>query len=264
MDKIQNNKVFNKLMIISFLGYALILLGERITALVLSIHKGGIFALTSKSFIGISTYAVTLISVIAFLVIMIKPLLRMASTLFSKNLYDFESHYKVIILGSTVFLFSGMMHTGFTLIFLQFVAYGLLIMGMIVSCISYCLSNKSVRYVSIVSTIYLTLFSMAIPVVYNIHASTLVTTFYYLAEYIAVFLLVPTFGKSLYKLLANGKLSFCVYVPLLMVILDTLIIILKWKESHNGFLMTFMVATSLFYLSFGLVAIHKNKRLANG
>ncbi len=258
MEQEKKELLFNKLIIIGFIGYFLILLVERVLALVFSVNQGYELALVNHTFIGIATYVITALSVVAGLVLFAKPCLGMFSKFFSKEKYDLQSNYSKIILASMVFLVSGMMHTGFTLAVVQFIAYGFLIMSMIVANIEFCLKDKANRFVYIVSLIYLVLFSMAIPVVYTIIEYRVV---FYITEFLAVFILIPLFGIALKSLFLKGRVSFCIYMIIPMVVLDTLIIGLKWNQEINWFLLIFASLTLLFYLSFGLMARYKKELL---
>ena len=158
-----------------------------------------------------------------------------------------------------VFLVSGMMHTGYTLAPIQFVAYGFLILSMTISSIRFITRNPEDKFGYIVSLIYLILFSMAIPVVYTIYEPGTTRILFYLAEFLAVFILIPIFGYSLYKFFINGVISFCLYGIIPMIILDGFIIGLKWVEEINYFLLIFAGLTTLFYMTFGLIYIVKKK-----
>ena len=257
MELEKRNLLFNKLISVGFLGYFIILLVERILALIFSVNQGDELALVNHTFIGTTTYIVAAASVAGGLLLFAKPGFEMIKKLFSEQRYNFESNYPKIIYASMVFLVSGMMHTGFTLAIIQFIAYGFLIMSMIVASIEFCLNDKDHRFSYIVSLIYLILYSMAIPVVYTIIEHQAI---FYIVEFSAVIILIPLFGISLKALFLEGKVSFCVYMVIPMVILDAIIIWLKWSQEINWFLLIFASLTLLFYLSFGLMVRAKTKK----
>lgn len=256
MEQEKKELLFNKLIIIGFIFYFFILLVERVLALIFSVNQGGELALLNHTFIGVATYVVTALSVLGGLILFAKPCFAMLRKFFSKEKYDLENNYIKIILASMVFLVSGMMHTGFTLAPVQFIAYGFLIMSMIVSTIVYCLKDKGGRFQYIVSLIYLVLFSMAIPVVYTISIKEFWVVFY-AGEFLAVFSLIPLFGLALIPFFLKGKVNFSIFMIIPMVVLNTLIIGLKWREEINWFLLIFASLTLLFYLTFGLLARYK-------
>ena len=82
---------------------------------------------------------------------------------------------------------------------------------------------------------------------------------FFAVEFTAVFVLVPVFGNLLLKFYETGVTSFSFLYPMLMLILSGLTVALKWKEEINWFVLIFVVLTTLFYLSFGLIARKKNK-----
>jgi uncharacterized membrane protein YjjP (DUF1212 family) len=78
-------------------------------------------------------------------------------------------------------------------------------------------------------------------------------------EFTAVFVLVPVFGILLLEFLQTGVTSFSFLYPMLMLLLSGLTVTLKWKEEINWFVLIFVALTTVFYLSFGLIARKKNK-----
>lgn len=253
------NKVLNRLISIGFIGYALILVVERVLALILSANNGGDYALVSNQVMPTIYYAIVCVSIVAGVVLLAKPLFEMTIKLFKKDNYEFN--WKELLVGSMVLLISGMMHTGWTLSALQFVAYGLLIMAMICNTIDSCLRNKN-NYNSIISVIFLTLFSMAIPVAYiSINSAT--AGLFYTFTLISVFTLIPIFGFMLYEFFSKGEISFDYAPVLVMFVLSGAVVMLNFTsfEDFNLFVAIFVVLTAAFYLSFGLKVFLKSKKL---
>ena len=156
-------------------------------------------------------------------------------------------------------LYGGMMHTGFTLAPIQFVAYGFLIASMIVRTVEKCKEDKSKRFASIVSVIYLTLFSMTVPVCYIALKLGALTIPFYIAEFAAAFVLIPVFGLMLFKFFNDGITNFSIINPLIMLILSGAAVALKWSEEINAFVLIFVILTTVFYLAFGIAAGKKSK-----
>lgn len=96
-------------------------------AAVLSFGNGGVYALKAGYVFNYITYSVTILSLIVGVILGIKPFIGLIKGLFSKKGYDFPANYKSIVIAAMAFLYGGMMHTGFTLAPMQFVAYGFLI-----------------------------------------------------------------------------------------------------------------------------------------
>ena len=113
----------NKFKIIGLVLYFVILFAERLMAVIFSFNQGGVYALKSGSYFNYAAYGVTVISLIVGTILAIKPLIGMLGKLFSKEQYDFENNYKAIVIAAMALLYGGMMHTGFTLAPIQFVAY---------------------------------------------------------------------------------------------------------------------------------------------
>ena len=112
-----------------------------------------------------------------------------------------------------------------------------------------CLTNKEKRLDTIISVVYLTLFSMAIPVIYPTWSAAPLNVFIYLAEYSTVLLLVPTFGLMLLYFFKNDGVSKFHVLPLIaMVILSSLTIGLRWVEEINIFAFIFVILTVICFI----------------
>lgn len=253
--------LLSKLKLIFIVLYFLILFAERLLAVILSIRNGGEYALTSGNIFNYIAYGVTAISLLAGTVLMLRVLPGMFGSIFTAKEYDFSNNHRRIVIAAMAILFGGMMHTGFTLAPMQFVAYGFLIASMVVRTIECCRENESsgVRFASIVSVIYLTLLAMAVPVSYISHQSMPILAVFYVVEFCAVFVLVPVFGKLLLIFYDKGVTSFSFIYPIILLLLSGLTVVLKWTEEINWFVLIFLVLTEVFYLSFGLVARRKSQ-----
>ena len=243
-----------RLNVLTMLGFALyffVLFGERLTALILSVTQGGELALVNPSFIGIATYGVTASFFVIGTVCFLPCLVAMGKALREKRRFDFEGEEgKKTIRASMLFLFTGMMHTGWTLAVLQFVAYGFLILAMVFQTVDLILRKKTTKLDGICSLIYLISFSMAIPVCYANHLDLGLAIPYYVAEFAAVTILIPFFGLSLYSLFEKGKDRFSIWMVLAMAILDATIIATKWAEEINFFLLIFASLSLVLFVIF--------------
>ena len=252
------NKLLNRLISIGFIGYTLILLVERILALIFSVQSGGEYALVSNNVMPTIYYAIVCLSISAAAVLLAVPMYKMVIQLFKKENYEFN--WKELIIGMMVLLFSGMMHTGWTLAPLQFVAYGFLIGAMICVTINSCLRNKN-TYNSIISVIFLTLFSMAIPVCYaSVNEATQVP--FYTFTLLAVFAEIPLFGFMLYEFFNKGEISFNYSPVIAMLALSGSVVLLNFTSAgdFNWFVAIFVVLTVAMYLGFGLKVFLKNRK----
>ena len=120
-----------KLKLIGLILYFIILFIERLLAVILSFKVGGEYALVSGNVFNYIAYGITTVSLVAGLVLMIRVLPAMFVSVFTSKEYDFGANYKPVVIAAMVLLFGGMMHTGFTIAPVQFVAYGFLIGSMI-------------------------------------------------------------------------------------------------------------------------------------
>ena len=253
MTKSTKELLLNKLQIIGFIAYFMILTGERLSAVILSYSRGGAYSLASGGFFPYAAYIVTCLSLVAGVALYLRPVLSAAEKLLSREKYDFAKNYDILILAAVVLLFGGMMHTGQTLPALQFTAYGFLILAMLVRCIEACMAGVS-KFASIVSFVYLTLFSMCIPVCYMTNLTAPRSVLFYIAEFAAVFVLLPCFGKMLMNYFKNGVSTFAVCMPLIMLVLCGLTVGLKWTDEINWFVLIFAALTTVVYFTLGLVA----------
>ena len=252
--------VFNVAKIIGFSLYFAILFTERVLALVFSVKGGGEYALTSGNFFNYLAYSVTALSLAAGTALFARLFVALIRSLRTGSTYDFRVHSREWVIAATVLLFGGMMHTGFTLAGMQFAAYGFLIAALILSAVEGCLSGGD-KYEGVVSAVYLVLFSMSIPVCYISFMEDPLRIPFFVAEFAAVFALVPVFGVMTDRLMRTGVTTFTPIFPALMTVLSGATVALKWSESINWFVLIFASATLVCYLAFGIVAFRRqNKR----
>ena len=252
------NKIFNRLISIGFIGYVLILVVERVSALILSVNNGGEYALVSNNVMPTIYYAIVVLSLCVGVVLLAEPMFKMTVQLFKPENYEFN--WKEIILGSMILLISGMMHTGFTLSWLQFIAYGFLIGAMVCVTIDSCKRNKN-NYHAIVSIVFLVLFAMAIPVAYtSVNEATQVP--FYIFTLLAVFAEIPLFGFMLYEFMNKGEISFNYSPVIAMLALSGSVVLLNFTSSgnFNWFVAVFVILTVGCYLGFGLKIFLKNRK----
>ncbi len=246
--KTETIKVYSKLKLIFLSLYFLILFAERLLAVILSIRTGEEYALISGNIFNYFAYGVTAVSLLCGIVLMVRVLPGMIVSIFSSREYAFSDNYKRIVIAAMAILFGGMMHTGFTLAPMQFVAYGFLIASMVIRTIEYCSGKEKSPAESIFSVIYLTLMAMAVPVCYISHQAMPLRAVFFTVEFIAVFVLVPVFGKLLLDFYKSGVTSFSFIYPILVLILSGLTVALKWMEEINWFVLIFLALTIVFYI----------------
>ncbi|MGN1296090.1 MAG: hypothetical protein ACI4U5_06735 [Bacilli bacterium] len=253
--------LMNKFEIIGYLGYFIILLIERTLALIFSINKGEEYSLLSGNVFPIISYSFTALSILLSVIFLPKILFIFFIYLFSKEELDFVPHYKYITLTSIVILLGGMMHTGYTLSPLQFVSYGFLIISFLIRTIKQIQHGDS-KFECIISLVYLVFFSMTIPVCYITYLDGIQMVLFYVAEFITTLSLLFIFGKMMYCFLDKGKSIFNVAYFIIMLVLCSLTIGLKWIDEINVFVIIFVVLSSITYIIntiYSLFIIKKNK-----
>ena len=105
---------------------------------------------------------------------------------------------------------------------------------------------------------------MAIPVCYLSFMELPMNALFYVAEFTAVAVLVPSFGIMLARLLSTGTVLFTPSFVILLFILSAATVALRWMESVNYFLLIFTCLTVVFYLSYGLIARRRQIALMKG
>ena len=253
--------LLNGMEIAGFWLYFVILIAERLAAIVLSFNHGGAYALKAGNPFNYVAYGVTALSLAAGIALCIRPAIETGKALFGGEIFSFETRQKDLLVAGCALLFGGMMHTGFILAPLQFAAYGFLIGAMIVRSVEFSLKGKD-TFLAVASAVYLTLFAMAIPVCYLSFMRLPLRAFFFAAEFVAVFALVPCFFIMLGDFMKTGSDTFRFQYPALLLLLSGAVVILKWKEEINFFVLIFLALTVLFYLTFGLVARRRLKAKA--
>lgn len=259
MDKNKKQLIMNKIMGLGFVGYFLVLLIERILALSFSITVKDDLYFFSNGFFPMTAYIITAISVGVGTIILAKPVFDILVKTCKNVEYDFYHHYKQLIIGSMVLLVSGMMHTGYTIPVVQFVAYGLLIVSMIIRTIQ-AYQEREDKFKTIISLIYLVCFSMSIPVCYMTKLNGAIATSFYVIEFIAVFALIPCFGIMLFNFFKDGVSSFHPCPLSIMIVLVGLTIGLKWNDEINVFVLIASSATVVTYIVNAIVSFKTKKK----
>ena len=118
-------KTLKYLINLSFILYFLILLTERTISVVLSFVNG--INITNDLF-NSYTYLLVFASLGAWLLYTLLRCLNSFKALFKS---DVEIPFKDLCIASGIILLSGMVHTEYTISIIQFVAYGILIVGIL-------------------------------------------------------------------------------------------------------------------------------------
>lgn len=158
-----------------------------------------------------------------------------------------EVGYTALAVTSGVLLISGMLHTEYTFAPVQFVSYGALIGAMFFYTLRCSRTAKS-RFKLWYSFAYLVVFSMAIPVVYrsNIEYKTV----FHVVETVAALTLVVLFTLMMNRVF-NGKAEDLLgWLPFaLMVVFDAAILVMRWHEEVNTFVLIFASAATVMFIA---------------
>ncbi len=156
-------------------------------------------------------------------------------------------NYAALSLTAGVLLVSGMVHTEHTIPAVQFIAYGMLIVAMILHTVISVRETGDAfcRYYSLV---YLTVFSMAIPVVYRSHIAA--ATLFHIVEAVVSLALVAVFTWLLMRMFSGRGADLLFYTPIVLAAVgDVAVLLLRWREEVNTFVLIFAVgAVFLFAL----------------
>ena len=138
-----------------------------------------------------------------------------------------------------------MVHTEHTIAPIQFVSYGMLIIAMVLRTIQVS-SGAEFSFGFWYSLIFLTAFSMAIPVMY--HSNIEQATLFHIIEAIASIVLVFFFTCMLRQMFIGLGNNLLYWIPIIVAILfDSVIIVMRWKESVNSFVLIFIIASTIIF-----------------
>ena len=231
----------------TFLAYFIILFAERAQSIVRELFFRGPLELSAFD---VFVTIVACISISATLV-----LLAGFNADFWRSLFNPAKtpDYARLTLTAGVILLSGMMHTEFTIAPVQFVAYGALIIGMILQTVLNIKSGGN-AFRHWFSLTYITAFSMAIPVMYrsNIRLSVL----FHVIEAVAAIVLVAFFTLALRRIFTGNANDLLSVIPFAsMAVLDAVILALRWTEYVNTFVLIFAVLSAVLFAA-GKVLFH--------
>lgn len=233
-----------------FLLYFLILYSERLQSLIRAAAANELFVSSFESAASI----ITLLSLLAGIIMLV-----FFNGSFRKSLYrSKEPDYSMLSVTSGVILVSGMIHTLYTIPVIQFISYGMLIIAMILREIQLAKDSKN-PFGLWYSLVYLTVFSMAIPVVYQFCTVTN-PTFLHVIEYIVMFALVSSFTLMLRLLFIGRGENLLLWIPfIIMAAGDTAVLWMGWSETVNTFVLIFASLSVVLFIA-GKFLLKKNIR----
>lgn len=210
---------------------------ERVISVVLTLNDENIIIL--NSYFNIYTYGIVYASLCVSLIMLIVMNWPFLMALFSDD-EDIQNRVSLkrisVMIG--VLLVSGMVHTAYTMTWLQFVAYGFLICGLIVATVNNLKHDRSDihRWLSLG---YMLAYSMAVPVVYESHIQYAFA--FHIIEAAGSLIMIGFFTWMTYRVL-SGRAGNLFYIePLhIAMFINIAIIWMRWNEEKNYFLIISM------------------------
>jgi len=233
---------FTKVISWLFLLYFVILFAERVQSLVRVVAEVRLFAAGFDIFVNLTA----ILSLCAGIIMLILFNAAFWRSLFSDTVPDYAN----LTITSGVVLVSGMVHTEYTIPGIQFAAYGALILAMILRTVelSAAAENRASQWYSL---IYLTAFSMAIPVMYQLQASDslLYEKAFCFIEADVMLLLVLSFTLMLRRLFLGRGEDLLLWIPfVIMVIGDAAVLWMRWTDEINFFVLIFAALSAVMFL----------------
>ena len=239
MHALQNNSMSPAVSWL-FLGYFLVLFAERAHSLV-RICRTSFADLYRTGFDGFVD-TVTVLSMTAALFLLIFACKGFWQSLFNPAALP---DYTMLTVTAGVMLVSGMMHTEYTVAPVQFVSYGMLIVAMILRTVQVS-AGAAHPFMFWYSLVFLTAFSMAIPVMYRSEISR--ATLFHVIEAVVALALVACFTWMLRDLFAGQGSDLLRWIPMLIAAVgDAVILAMRWKESVNTFVLIFIILSAVLF-----------------
>lgn len=233
------NKI-NYFINLCFFLYFIILIVERILSVTNSMINGvNVFSSAFNTY----TYLLVFMSIGSFIIFLSIMCRRNISSLFKvENNIEFNN----LCIASGILLLSGMVHTEYTIPVVQFISYGILIIGILLKVI---LNNHGSlnRLLLWVSFAYLVSYSMAIPVMYESHIEK--ANLFHIFEGVASFSLVAIFTYLMMKIFKKNDDLFYPVPLIVALVLDVTLIVLRWEEEINYFVLVFIALSSLLFIT---------------
>lgn len=196
---------------------------------------------------GAYIYGLALVSVIAGAVLLASLAVYM---LVKRRAYCAHTVTLLVTVAAGVILFSGMVHTEYTVAPVQFVAYGALVLALAAKTALRNINNPERTSLRWLTLAYIVAFSMAVPVVYRAVSIPQVGMFH-IVECVTSFVLVLAFTWLLYLVMSDGQTSHMLtpIIPAVSLCGNIPGIILRWSESPNLFVLIFLVLSTLLWVA---------------
>ena len=248
----KNNKIVNYLINLSFFAYFLTLITERTISISLSfINNVNIFSSFFNGAVYISIFA----SILGFLVYLILKCRKNIEFLFKPN--DENIDFKNLIIASGILLISGMVHSEYTISPLQFVSYGFFIIAIVLRVVQ-TINDASSKPLTYLSMVYLICYSMTIPVTYSTNLD--LADLFHVISLIASYVLVGIFTFMTLEIFNRKSNLFSFFYIIPAIIFDAFIIIFRWSEEINFFVLIFIILSVILFICGRVLAYIENKK----
>ena len=244
--------VLDKLKMIFFLAYFLILSVERIISLV------AVFTGNLSKYDALDWYmtALTLFAIFGAYVFMATKCHVSFKSLGSDFAEDNENYAKLSI-AAGILLLGGMVHTEGTIPGIQFASYGMLLGAMGIHTWQ-CAKRDGKALMKWLSFAYITAFSMSIPVVY--HTNIELKYLFIPIECVVSAGMVVLFTIMLKRFFTQNAESDFSPVPYITAVVGAFaVIILRWSEEINWFVLIFICVTSVLWFLSNILSMIKKK-----
>ena len=223
-----------------FFLYFVLLIVERSISVALSLSNG--INLYGTAFDGY-VYSLVFLSIVGFLVLLIMKCRTNIKALFKPSE---DLRFDWVCIAGGILLLSGMVHTHYTISGLQFASYGIWILGILLKVVTLhsASSNKPLLWLSFA---YLVAFSMAVPVMYPSQIEAHV--FFHILEAVGSIALVGAFTYLLLRLFDDKEDLFLLWPIVVAIVIDVPLIVLRWSEEINFFVLIFLVLSAALFLT---------------
>lgn len=241
----ENNKVseLNKPKFVFLALYFVILTIERIISLC-SCFAGGTASFTALDWYMVLLTVASIIGAYAF----------GGSVLASANKKP-DGFFGRFSIAAGILLLSGMVHTNGSIPPIQFASYGMILISMTIHTVQQIKLYRGgdTKWLSFA---YIVAFSMAIPVVY--HTNIMLANLFIPIEIIVSAGMVVLFTIMLKRFYdGNGESSFSLAPYIAALIGDFIVIIMRWHEEVNLFVLIFISITSVLWFAGNILSLKK-------
>lgn len=244
--------VLDKLKMIFFLAYFLILSVERIISLV------AVFTGDLSKYDALDWYmtALTLFAIFgAYVFMATKCHVSLKST--EIDLDDENENYAKLSIAAGILLLGGMVHTEGTIPGIQFASYGMLLGSMGIHAFQ-CAKRDGKALMKWLSFAYIMAFSMSIPVVY--HTNIELKYLFIPIECVVSAGMVVLFTIMLKRFFTQNSESDFSPIPYITAVIGAFaVIILRWDEEINWFVLIAISATSILWFLSNILSMIKKK-----